>query len=402
MLFKGGVALTNRSFICVMVVTFIGTLLTGTSVLAAPAWQRGLDAKLTDAWAQLSASLPQERVVTVAVAPIVDDQGRETLLGRIVADLLVKRMAEDPDVRTLERLRLESLLEEKQLTASDLVREDGDERREVGKLLGADDLLFGEILVTERVLTFRFRLVVVETGEVLAVSEPFTFPREPVNALLAPDPAQRIVGTWVLGANTAKTITFQADGTVTVSYDDDKSRRWRQEGDRLISTGTSGERQAILFSADDNTIRLGRSVWQRVTSDREGAPESAIRVPEGSHAAGGAPGASGGRRRARGSSDRPRPMGHVEPVARGAGELRGNQRRVRALRDRGHARPPGPGRVPGNALFQRTRGGRHPALRGPLPRPGQPPRPGDPRGPAQLPGRGPGRGSPMVARGPRH
>lgn len=76
------------------------------------------------------------------------------------------------------------------------------------------------------------------------------------------DVPQRVVGTWVLSANTSRTITFHTDGTVTASYDDDKRRRWSQEGARVVFTGTRGERVEILFLSDES-IRMGKNVWQR-------------------------------------------------------------------------------------------------------------------------------------------
>ena len=177
--------MTSRTQIFPISLTIL-LLLLAPSALASPTWQNNLDAKLADSWKELSASLPHDHTTTIAIMPIVDGEGHETILGQVVADLLGIQISKEEGVRTLERSRLEKILEEKQLTASDLIQDDANKRREVGQLLGADDLLFGEIHATERVLTFRFRLVSVETGEVLAISEPFTFPRESVNALLSP------------------------------------------------------------------------------------------------------------------------------------------------------------------------------------------------------------------------
>ena len=77
------------------------------------------------------------------------------------------------------------------------------------------------------------------------------------------DLARRIVGVWAAGANTSNTITFHTDGTVTASYDNDKSRRWRQEGDRVVFTKGKGQ-QKVLFFADHKAMRMGNNVWLRV------------------------------------------------------------------------------------------------------------------------------------------
>jgi len=77
---------------------------------------------------------------------------------------------------------------------------------------------------------------------------------------------RRIVGDWRLSKNTTKTITFHTDGTVTASYDHDKRRRWRREGDRLVFIGTRGECQDVIFLPDDKSIRMGDNVWLRAPS----------------------------------------------------------------------------------------------------------------------------------------
>ncbi len=82
------------------------------------------------------------------------------------------------------------------------------------------------------------------------------------------DLEERLVGTWVLSDKMSKAITFLSNGTVTASYDDDKSRRWRRNQEGILFTKGSGK-QKVIFFADYKAMRMGNNVWIKLPSLRD-------------------------------------------------------------------------------------------------------------------------------------
>lgn len=118
------------------------------------------------------APAPEDRV-TVAVFEFEDHSTETDLrrqgLGRTLSDRIIDDLASQPGVRVIDRESIQKILEELSLSSREITSLEG--RLRLGKLLGANYLILGGFTSFGESLRIDGRIVTVETGVALGVSE---------------------------------------------------------------------------------------------------------------------------------------------------------------------------------------------------------------------------------------
>ena len=113
----------------------------------------------------------QDDVPRVAVLDfssfMMGEGGASVNLGKAIAAMLVTEFAERPGLQVVERQRINALLDEQDLAASG--RLDQDDAVEIGRLLGVQYILLGQVTSILDELRMDIRVVDVETSEILTV-----------------------------------------------------------------------------------------------------------------------------------------------------------------------------------------------------------------------------------------
>ncbi len=135
------------------------------------AMAQSLESELKKAAEQLAGDLIRRQVRRVAVTDFVDLQGRNTLLGRHVADGLVTELFMVTNRGTesfeiIERTRLTAILRELQLIATDLVKPENAQK--VGLVAGVDALIIGNMSDLGENISVTLRAISAETGRLLS------------------------------------------------------------------------------------------------------------------------------------------------------------------------------------------------------------------------------------------
>lgn len=115
-----------------------------------------------------SGSLP-----TLAVADfdgfLLGEAGNSAPVGKAVSNMLITELSQREGIDVIERYRLQELLREQQLSLSGRV--DASTMQEVGNLVGAGYLVFGQVSGVGNSMRMDVRLVDSETSEVLEVQK---------------------------------------------------------------------------------------------------------------------------------------------------------------------------------------------------------------------------------------
>lgn len=129
-----------------------------------------LAAEGVDVSAQSDAS---ENAPTVAVMDftgfMLGQSGNSAPVGKAVSSMLVTELSDRDGMRVIERSRLQDLLEEQRLALSGRV--DESTAIEVGKMLGVQYMVFGQVTSVMEQMRLDMRAVNVETSEVLEVQK---------------------------------------------------------------------------------------------------------------------------------------------------------------------------------------------------------------------------------------
>ena len=149
---------------------------------------------------QIMGSLADRKVGTIAVSEFPTLEGRQTDLGRLLAEELTTRLFRTGKVQVIERRLLAKVIAEQKLGDSGVLDETTAAR--LGRLVGADALVTGTIADLTTRIRVNARIIAAETGTVSAAAT-VTLPMDPeTQALLrggagapARDPA-RFDGTW--------------------------------------------------------------------------------------------------------------------------------------------------------------------------------------------------------------
>jgi curli biogenesis system outer membrane secretion channel CsgG len=109
------------------------------------------------------------RLQTIAVFPFdnhaVTDRDRLDFLREWLPDMLANRLAQSGEMRVVERRELLRILEEQKLGASELASNEG--RLRLGRIVGAQTLLFGGFSAVAEQMQIDARVVDAESGVVL-------------------------------------------------------------------------------------------------------------------------------------------------------------------------------------------------------------------------------------------
>jgi hypothetical protein len=118
---------------------------------------------------EISLSFPEgERSVT-ALAPFAIRDGTEPPFISYLNESALVALAGNPRLTLVERSRLDAVRSEQQLAGAGLL--DTDTAIVVGKLLGAQYMITGQVIpMTSQVIVFG-RVILVETGEILSAAQ---------------------------------------------------------------------------------------------------------------------------------------------------------------------------------------------------------------------------------------
>jgi curli biogenesis system outer membrane secretion channel CsgG len=90
-------------------------------------------------------------------------------LSRALAEILIEQLLSYPGIRVIERARLREILDEQKLGSSALADEDA--RLRLGRMAGAQGMIFGSLMSLGDVTRVDVRLVSVQTSQVVAAQD---------------------------------------------------------------------------------------------------------------------------------------------------------------------------------------------------------------------------------------
>jgi TolB-like protein len=117
---------------------------------------------------ELSAPLPKDEKISIAVLDFSDLSGNVSLFGKYVAGELLYLLQQKENVSIIERNNLEKILEEFKLQYSDFF--DESTTKELGKIIGVDGLVMGTITNLENEAKISGRIISAETGTILSAA----------------------------------------------------------------------------------------------------------------------------------------------------------------------------------------------------------------------------------------
>jgi TolB-like protein len=127
-----------------------------------------LEEGLADLASQISREMSEGHKQRIAVIEFSDLDGNVTDLGKFISEELTTRLFVTKKFQVVERLLLNKILKEHQLTLSGLI--DENTARQVGKLLGVDAICSGTIADLVGSIRINARLISNETGSPFAVA----------------------------------------------------------------------------------------------------------------------------------------------------------------------------------------------------------------------------------------
>ncbi|TGK33820.1 penicillin-binding protein activator LpoB [Leptospira gomenensis] len=105
----------------------------------------------------------------LAVLPLLNESGNVTSLGAGISRQLIPVLNEPDRIVLVEKSQLDRLIDEQSFQKTGLVL--SEESLEIGKLSGADLLLLGTVQFDDQFFRLQIRVVSLQSGEILAVSE---------------------------------------------------------------------------------------------------------------------------------------------------------------------------------------------------------------------------------------
>jgi TolB-like protein len=141
-------------------------------------------------------TVPEGRVLRVAVVDFPDLQGVTCDLGRYVASRLTTQLSQSQKLFVIERQQLGRILSELKFSMSDLV--DPKKAKQLGKMAGAEALIIGSIADMGNQIDVDVRIVEIETNRTL----------HGTTATISKDPAvQKMQGSGCQGETKASSAT---------------------------------------------------------------------------------------------------------------------------------------------------------------------------------------------------
>ncbi len=129
---------------------------------------------ITIAICNSSSVLSQQNIKTIAILDFsnnsIVEKEKYATLSQALAEIMITELSKLPDLKLVERQKMNSLLQEMQLSQSGIVSEQNS--IQVGKLLGAHYLVFGSYMVSfHEAIRVDVRIVEVETGITIKAEE---------------------------------------------------------------------------------------------------------------------------------------------------------------------------------------------------------------------------------------
>lgn len=153
---------------CLISMLVWGAVLATSFAATAAAQSRDVRSAADSLAIQLSALVPSERKLRVAVADFVDLQGVSNDLGRFIASRLTTRLAQNATFAVVERQRLGQVLAELKFSMSDLV--DPDKAKQLGGMVGVEALIVGTMSQLGSEIDIDARIIEIESNELLGAA----------------------------------------------------------------------------------------------------------------------------------------------------------------------------------------------------------------------------------------
>ena len=113
----------------------------------------------------------EPRPLAIADFAIHSDNPNYKYIGKGISEMIAVELRKSPGIELIERERRKQVLEEMEFALSDLA--DSNQQLELGKLLAAGYIVFGEIIDMDRKVLISLRMIDVQSGEIVAVLEVF-------------------------------------------------------------------------------------------------------------------------------------------------------------------------------------------------------------------------------------
>jgi TolB-like protein len=113
----------------------------------------------------LTRIFPGQIVISINDFTVESDNPSHKYIGKGLSRLVAGELRKSDKIKILEREQLSKILEEMELSLSGMM--DASQQVEIGKLLSANKIIFGEIIDLDTTLLLSLRMVDVQTGQVI-------------------------------------------------------------------------------------------------------------------------------------------------------------------------------------------------------------------------------------------
>jgi TolB-like protein len=116
---------------------------------------------------QINRAVEKKGSVTVVVMDFVNADGRQSVLGRYLAEESIKYLIKTNNIKVVERSQIESIVQEMEFQSSGYVSEESS--AVIGDMLGADVIVQGNLTQTGRRIEVKLKVLDIRTAEILAM-----------------------------------------------------------------------------------------------------------------------------------------------------------------------------------------------------------------------------------------
>ena len=219
-------------------------------------WQRlgapGFEAAVDTLARQIVSEMDSRQKRAIAILGFVDDSGRESALGRFLAEELTTRLFQVGRFEVIERRMLDRLRDELRLGLSGIV--DPRSAKEVGRLLAVDAIVSGTHVDLGELVRVNARLIGTQEGRVFsAAAATLSCDRTAVRMGACGAESSRAVVTGLPGDRARGAVLFQEDfsnvedGQVPPSWITDDGVGVRRDGrDRALTSLLGGPHKVVI------------------------------------------------------------------------------------------------------------------------------------------------------------
>jgi curli biogenesis system outer membrane secretion channel CsgG len=155
----------NRICCRLRVMILVTAVVWPTSILLA---QRSLSDGVKDLASQIATSAEKAKAATIAVVPLRELAGGQTVLGTYIAESLSTHLVR-ANLGIVERNLLEKVLKEQAFQETGAVNRETAKR--IGQLIGADAIVTGSVTNLKSVIAINCRIIDTRTGRIFAAAE---------------------------------------------------------------------------------------------------------------------------------------------------------------------------------------------------------------------------------------